>query len=152
LEDAITAAAVADSPAAGGFPNPAGFAAALQSYARSLPELPRSRAFTITLKEQPLWSAVAEWDRLTAGWKGDRPAVAPQEAKVRAEQCRQFLVQPPGSPDADRAATYQRFMEAVARRGADADGALTKLHRLLSDLLVDNLWMVTIKPPTGESP
>src|SRR5207248_8628244 len=107
------------------------------------------RAFTTTLKEQPLWDAVAAWDRLTAGWRSDRAAIAPQEAKVRAEQCRQFLVQHPGSPDADRVAAYQRSMEAVARRGTDGDGALARLQRLLTDILVDNLWMVTVKTPTS---
>jgi hypothetical protein len=148
LEDAITDA-IADSPGARGFRNPAEFATAIQGYAKAFPELPRGRACTATLREQPLWDAVAEWDRLATGWKSDRMMIAPQEAKVRAEQCRQFLVQHPGSPDSDRIAAYQKSMEAVARRGADADGAVFKLQRLLSDLLVDNLWMVTAKPPAA---
>ena len=115
LEDAITAA-VAYSPEARGFTGPAELAAALQSFIKSFPDSPRSRAFTDTLHDQPLWDAIGEWDRLTAGWRGGRAAVAPQEAKVRAEQCRQFLVQHPGSPDADRATAYRQAMEAVAHR------------------------------------
>jgi hypothetical protein len=149
LEDAITTA-VAYSPEARGFTDPSELATALQSFARSFPDLPRSRAITDTLKEQSLWSAIGEWVRLSAGWRGGQTAVAPQEAKVRAEQCRQFLVQHPGSPDADRVAAYQRSMEAVAHRTPDGDGALAKLQQLLTDLLVDNLWMMNVKPPFVE--
>ncbi len=149
LEDAITTA-VAYSPDARGFSGSSDLAAALQSFTKSFPDLPRSRAFADTLREQSLWDSVAAWDRLTAGWKGDQPAVSPQEAKVRSEQCRQFLTQHPGSPDTDRATAYQRAMEAVARRTPDEEGALGKIHRLLTDLLVDNLWMVTVKPPSAE--
>ncbi len=41
-------------------------------------------------------------------------------------------------------------MEAVAHRSADGDGALAKLQQLLTDLLVDNLWMIDVKPPFAE--
>jgi hypothetical protein len=149
LEDAITTA-IAYSPDARGFSDSSELATALQSFTKSFPDLPRSRAFSDALREQPLWNSVAAWSRLTAGWKSGKPAVSPQEAKVRSEQCRQFLTQHPGSPDADRATAYQRAMEAVARRTPDGEGALAKLHRLLTDLLVDNLWMVTVKPPSVE--
>ena len=149
LEDAITKA-TAYSPTARGFTGSADLVSALQAFAKSFPDLPRSHAFINTLREEPLWNSVAQWDRLTGGWKGSQPAVSPQEAKVRSEQCRQFLTQHPGSPDADRAKSYQRAIEAVARRTPDGEGALAKLHRLLSDLLVDNLWMVTVKLPTAE--
>ena len=33
-------------------------------------------------------------------------------------------------------------MEASSHRSADAEGALGKLQKLMTDLLVDNLWMV----------
>jgi hypothetical protein len=149
LEDAITTA-VAYSPEARGFADPSELSNALQSFDKSFPDLPRSRAFNETLKDQSVWTAIGEWDRLSAGWKGGPAGIAPQEAKVRAEKCRQFLVQHPGSPDADRVAAYQRSMEAVAHRTADGDGALAKLQQLLTDLLVDNLWVVYVKPPFGE--
>jgi hypothetical protein len=150
LEEAITAA-VAYSPASRGFTNPAAYADALQAFNKSWPNDPRAKAFSAILREQPLWNAIGEWDRLAAPWRSTPWAVAPQEAKIRAEQCRQFLAQHPGAPDVDRSALYQRYMEAVARRGADADGALFKLQRLLSDSLVENLWMVTVKPPLAEA-
>ncbi|MGP0064094.1 MAG: hypothetical protein ACLQGP_10915 [Isosphaeraceae bacterium] len=149
LEDAITAT-VAYSPDSRGFNSPTEFANALQTFARSFPDLPRSQAFNETLKDQSLWTAIGAWDRLSSGWSNGQGGIAPQEAKVRAEQCKQFLVQHPGSPDADRATAYQRAMEAVAHRSADGEGALGKLQQLLTDLLVDNLWMVDVKPPFVE--
>ncbi len=150
LEEAITTV-VAYSPNARGFTASTEYVAALESYIKSFPDLPRSRGFTETLRDQLLWNAVAQWDRLAAGWKGGQPAVGAREAKVRSEQCKQFLTQHPGSPDTDRVAAYQRAMEAVAHRIPDGDGALSKVHNLLTDLLVDNLWMVTVKPPFAEA-
>jgi hypothetical protein len=148
LEAAITGA-VAYSPAGPGFVNLVGFTSALQAFAKALPSTTRARAFTATLAEQPLWGAIADWDCLSAGWKGrgDHPAISPVEAGVRAEQCRFFLVQHPGSPDGETIATYQRFMAAIARRGPEGDGPLSKLRELLSDTQIENVWMVTVKPP-----
>jgi hypothetical protein len=151
LEDAITAA-VAYSPEDRGFTGAAGLATALQAFSKAFPDFPRSRAFTITLRDQPVWDAISEWDHLTAGWRDVRAAVAPQEAGVRAEQCRQFLVQHPASPDFERVTAYRTAMEAVSHRSADGEGSLGKLQKLMTDLLVDNLWMITVRPPAAEGP
>ncbi len=149
LEEAITRA-VAYHPENRGFPSANELAAALQAFAKSFPDLPRSRAISDTLKEQSLWESVAAWDKLSDRWKGSQPALSPQEARVRAEQCGQFLVQHPGSPDIDRVTAVHRTMEAVAHRTTEGEGALGKLQQLLTDLLVDNLWMMNVKPPFAE--
>jgi hypothetical protein len=149
LEGAITAA-VAYSPDGRAFTASAELASALQAFSKAFPDSPRSRAFAITLRDQPVWDAIADWDRRTTGWRDGRTAVAPQEASVRVEQCRQFLVQHPASPDFERATAYQHAMEAMSHRAADAEGALGKLQKLMTDLLVDNLWMVTIRAPAAE--
>jgi hypothetical protein len=151
LEEAITAA-VAYSPDERGFTGSAGLASALQAFSKAFPDSPRSRGFGSTLRDQPVWDAIAEWDRITAGWRDGRAAVAPQEASVRAEQCRQFLVQHPASPDVERATSYRHAMEAMSRRSAEGEGALGKLQKLMTDLLVDNLWMVTIRAPASDGP
>ena len=119
LEDAITAA-IAYSPEGGAF-SPGGLANALQAYAKAFPETLRSKAFTTTIHDQPVWDAIGEWDRISAGWRGTT-AVAPQEANVRAEQCRQFLVQYPASPDFERAAAYRHVMEGMSHRAAEGEG------------------------------
>jgi hypothetical protein len=151
LEGAITAA-VAYSPDGRAFTGSAELASALQAFSKAFPDSPRSRAFAITLRDLPVWDAIADWDRRSSAWRDGRAAVAPQEANVRAEQCRQFLVQHPASPDFDRATAYQHAMEAMAHRAADAEGALGKLQKLMTDLLVDNLWLVVVRAPASGGP
>ncbi|MHB1556254.1 MAG: hypothetical protein ACYC61_02120 [Isosphaeraceae bacterium] len=150
LESAITSA-VAYSPD-GSF-SPGALTLALQAYAKAFPDTPRSRAFATTVHDQPAWDAIGEWDRITAGWRGDREGdaatVPPQEASARASQCRQFMTQFPASPEFDRAAAYRQAMEAMSHRSAEAEGSLGKLRALMADLLVDNLWMVTLRPPAS---
>ena len=134
LSDRLDAVRIADGPAqpagpAGGRDHrgrrlfargrrlqPRRLASALQAFAKAFPDSPRSRAFATTIHDQPVWDAIGEWDRLTAGWQDGRAAVAPQEANVRAEQCRQFLVQHPASPDFERATAYRHAMEAMSHR------------------------------------
>ena len=151
LEDAITAA-VSYSPDGPGFKGSAELASALQAFSKAFPDSPRSHAFAATLRDQTVWDAIGEWDRLTTGWRDGRAAVAPQEASVRAEQCRQFLVQHPASPEFERATAYRQAMEAVSHRSAEGEGALGKLQKLMTDLLVDNLWMVTVRAPASDGP
>jgi hypothetical protein len=151
LEGAITKA-VAYSPDGRGFTGAADLASALQAFAKAFPDSPRSQAFNITLRDQPVWDAIAEWDRMTAGWEKGGAAVAPPEASVRAEKCRQFQTQHPASPDFDRATSCRRVMEAMSHRSADGEGALGKLQKLMTDLLVDNLWTVTVRAPAADGP
>ena len=98
LEDAITAA-VSYSPDGRGFKGSAELASALQAFARRSPTRPARMPSPTTLRDQPVWDAIGEWDRPDGRLAGRPTAVAPQEANVRAEQCRQFLVQHPASPD-----------------------------------------------------
>ena len=151
LEDAITAA-VSYSPDGPGFKGSAELASAIQAFSKAFPDSPRSHAFAATLRDQPVWDAIGEWDRLTTGWRDGRAAVAPQEASVRAEQCRQFLVQHPASPEFERTTAYRQAMEAVSHRSAEGEGGLGKLQKLMTDLLVNNLWMVTVRAPASGGP
>jgi hypothetical protein len=148
-EDAITAS-VAYAPDGRGFTSPGELASALEAFARAFPDSPRSKAFTETLLDQPIWDAIAEWDRMTAGWRGGTEAIAPPEATVRAEKCRQFAVRCPTSPDLDRSTAYHQVMEAMAHRSADGEGALCKLQMLMTDLLVENVWLVTVRVPAPD--
>ncbi len=40
----------------------------------------------------------------------------------------------------------------MSHRSADGEGALGKLQKLMTDLLVDNLWMVTVRAPASDGP
>ena len=141
LTAAVTGAPVFDS---------ARFASAMEEYARAFPDAPRARAFGKTLRDQAVWDALAEWGRRSSGWSPGRLAIPSKEAMVRAEQCRQYLTQFPASPDAARIDAYRAEMEAMSHRSAD--GALGNLQKLMTDLLVDHLWMVTVRPPASSGP
>jgi hypothetical protein len=148
LEDAITDA-VAYTPGDRGVAKPGELADALQASVKAFPNSPRSRAFADTLRDQAVWDAIAEWSRMTADWRADALGVAPPEATIRAMQCRQFAVRHPASPDLDRTTAYGQAMEAMARRSADGEGALGKLQKLMTDPLIDNVWMVTVRVPAS---
>src|SRR5262249_52517487 len=82
LEDAITAA-VAYVPEGRGPTRLGELAPALHAYAKEFPDVPRSRAFTEVVRDQPIWDAIAEWDRITARWRAGAENVAAPEAAVR---------------------------------------------------------------------
>ena len=51
----------------------------------------------------------------------------------------------PGMPDAAEIALYQKYLEAIDHRGPGADSATAKIQRLLSDILVENLWVLKVR-------
>jgi hypothetical protein len=122
------------------------FAQALQAYIQANPTSSRSRAFQDVLKERPLWESLDAWSQLEAGWEHAPKDLAPQEAKTRAALCAQFLSQHPAFPNADAVSSYQRFAEAIGRRTPGVESnPQSKLQRLLSDIVVDDIWMVSVK-------
>jgi hypothetical protein len=150
LLDEITGA-VAYSPA--GPRNVVGqLARGLQKCIQADPTSARSRSFQDVLKEQPLWQALDAWNQLAAEWKAVPEGLTPSEAKSRAALCAQFLNQHPACPNADAVAADQRFAEAIARRTPGVENSPpARLQRLFSDILVDNVWMVTVtnRDPDG---
>jgi hypothetical protein len=120
------------------------FASRIQDYIEAHPEDDRSKAFKETLNERPAWKAVEAWNRLVVEWKEVRDGPTPQVAKLQADLCARFLAQYPGFPAADDLAIYRKYAEAITRRAPAADGLVSKLQRLLSDILVDHIWMISV--------
>jgi hypothetical protein len=73
------------------------------------------------------------------------------EAKDRADLCARFVAQHASFPGTADIVRYQRYAEAIARRSAPEDGPATILRRLLSDIFVNHLWMVTITDDNSSS-
>ncbi len=142
LEEATTASAYSTS----GKKDAAGpFARALEAYIQADPTSPRALAFQDVLKERPIWESLEAWSRLTAEWKPGAQGLPPGEARTRADICAQFLRQYPAFPDATAVAAYQHMMEAIERRAPGKDGnPQSRILRLFSDILVDNVWMVAV--------
>jgi hypothetical protein len=142
LEEEITRAAA--YPASDSKDNLAAFARRLEEYVTSFPEEPRSRAIKETQNEQRLWYTIDAWNQLAEEWKKTEGGLTRDNASVRAERCRQFLSSHPTFPDASNLAIYQKFAEATARRASGEECLVKKLEGLLSDLLVDHVWVVRI--------
>jgi hypothetical protein len=121
------------------------FAGRLQEFIDAYPDQLRARAFKETSSEQALWDAVEAWNQMVAGWKPDPAGLSPENAKIRGESCGAFLTRYPVFPGAEQVAVYQRFAEAIARRGPGKDHPATKLQALLSDPLIKEVWMLTVK-------
>jgi hypothetical protein len=119
------------------------FADGLGRYIKLAPDDPRSIAFQKTRDEQPLWHAAEAWAALASSWKRQPDGLAAQEARLRAQVCSQFLIQHPNVPGRDEIARYQKSLEAIARRAPGNNSPTTNLRRLFSDVLVENVWMVT---------
>jgi hypothetical protein len=148
LEEEITKAAT--YPAADRKDNLALFAGRLQDYVSAFPAEPRSLAIKETLNEQTLWYTIDAWNRLVGDWKKDGSGLSPQNASLRAELCGRFLTNHPSFPGAAEVAVYQRYAEATARRVSGEESPAKKLEGLLSDFLVDRVWMVTTSYVDGE--
>jgi hypothetical protein len=142
LEEEITRAAA--NPASDSKDNLAAFARRLEEYVTSFPEEPRSRAIKETLNEQRLWYTIDAWNQLAEEWKKTQGGLTRDNAGVRAERCRLFLSSHPSFPDASNLAIYQKLAEATARRICGEDCPVKKLEGLLSDLLVDHVWVVQL--------
>jgi hypothetical protein len=145
LETAITDAVAYSSTARTG--DLTKFTNGLDAYIKAFPDHPRSRAFSKAREQQLLWNAVEAWNQLAAGWKDGLAGSSPENSKVRAEHCARFLAQHPGVPQAADIALFQKHFEAVHRRGFGAESANAKIQRLLSDILVENLWMLKLNEP-----
>ena len=125
------------------------FVSALDACIKSLPNDPRSQAFKRTRGELTLWYGVEEWNKTVAGWKRELDGLTSAEAKVLRQQCTRILAQHPAFPGTAEVTRYKQHAEAIARRAPNDESPTIKLRRLLSDILVAHVWMVTVKTDPG---
>jgi hypothetical protein len=119
------------------------FANGLDQYGKLFGDNARAAALKATRQESPLWNAIDAWNALVAGFRTKAENLSAPDATVRALLCQRFITQYPTFPDNAHVAAYQRQLEAIARRQSDTDSATSKVLRVLSDFLVDQVWMVT---------
>jgi hypothetical protein len=134
--------AVAFSPASNGG-ELTRYANGLDQYIKLLAGDARAATLKQTRQEQSLWNAVEAWNALVASFRTGAENLTSPDAAVRAELCKRFITQYPGFPDSAQVAVYTRHLEAIARRHSDTESATSKLLKLLSDFLVEQVWMVT---------
>jgi hypothetical protein len=121
------------------------YVSALEAFTRTLPSAPRSSEFKRVVADKSYWDTVFAWGALVESWSGAVTKIDPKTARERAAQSRQFLVDHPAFPGAADIIEYQKHLDAIARRDGADDSALAKLRRLLSDHLVEPVWMITTR-------
>ena len=126
------------------------FASRLREFTQANPNEPCSAAFKQTLKEQPLWDAVADWNALVAGWKSKGAALTPQEADARGNACGEFLAKYPGFAGVKDIEAYRSCMQPIARRYRGEDSPAASLRKTLSIPSIEHTWMVEIKSEFGQ--
>src|SRR5262249_16160265 len=62
----------------------------------------------------------------------------------------QFVTRHPGFAGREDMVLYQKYAAAIARRAPGPGSPAAKLERLLSDILVDHVWMLTIRGTDGK--
>jgi hypothetical protein len=121
------------------------FIESLANYVKSFPDLPRAKAFALLEKERPAWQTVSRWAKLTSAWRDEGAPVGTEKIKARLDQAAKFLAESPSFPDLERAELYRKHLESMSRRDSGAESPKRRLNQLMSDPLVESIWMVRVK-------
>jgi len=125
------------------------FGRRLHEFAEANPGDPCSAVFQETLKEQSLWDAVAAWNGLVGPWRKKRAALTRREAELRENACGEFLAKYPGFAGNKDVQDYRRYLQPIARRYSGDKSPAGSLKGLFSHSLVEDTWMVKLKPRAG---
>jgi hypothetical protein len=123
----------------------ADYASLLQKYAATQPDSPQAKALEAVSRELPAWEAVVEWNHMVRPWQKEAPEWSVRKADARLKACTKFLAEHPQFPDSEAANEYKKHLEAIVRRDSGAESLKRRFQQLLSDLLVDSIWMVKVK-------
>jgi hypothetical protein len=117
----------------------------LQKYAATQSDTPEAKALESVSREQPAWESVFEWNRLVRAWQKDASEWSSKKAQARLEVCAKFLAEHPQSPDSAETNKYKSHLEAIVRRDSGAESLKRRFQELLSDVLLDSIWMLEVK-------
>jgi len=127
--------------------------AAMNEYATALEKSPAADRVRETVTEQPAWTGVLEWARLTRAWKDLWPATD-EALRERAAECDKFIKAHPRSPTVADARTYHAALNALLLRDAGASGEAsrgqrTRLEQYFSLPVIKETW--TFRTKEGKS-
>jgi hypothetical protein len=121
------------------------YAGLLQKYVQLSPDSPRGKSFLQVSRESPAWESVSEWNQLVRKWRDEGPCLTAEQAHRRLEACAKFFAENPQFPDVDLVAAYKASLEAIERREFGAESVKRRFEILLSDPMIESIWMVEIK-------
>jgi len=144
MEDELTGSLHPSDPKGKAFER---YASLMSDYAKKFPDTPRARAFASTVKEKPIWESIEAWNQLVAMWASEEKTMTLDRARIHGDQCVKFLAAHSRFPEPEIPDGYRRYLEAITRRDGAEGSSRKRLIQLLSDLLVDNIWMIKYKDP-----
>lgn len=149
-EDQLTIAATY-APTA--FFDPDRFADSLDAYAKALSDSNRAEEVARVRKEARIWKAVVAWDQLLDRWSEKGADLSPVQASIRLEACSKFINDHSWYPRMEFVETYKEELEATSSRSAGGpQSPAGRLRALLSDSMIDAVWMVQVRRQLGGDP
>lgn len=126
------------------------FADFLGAYAKALNDSTRIEEVDRVRKEARIWKSIVAWGQLVDRWSKGGTDPTPADARVRLDACSKFINDHSWFPRMELAEWYKTVLEAEASRdAADARSPVGRLRALLSDSMIDAVWMVQIDRPVG---
>jgi hypothetical protein len=120
------------------------FCERLRDRMKGVPDAERDPEFRAVIGEARLWESHIEWEQLVRDWRSNPIPATADAASERVRQCRKFLADFTGAPDASIVQAYLRVIEPIAQRGGD-QGAQAKIGDFFRARFMHDLWMVKHK-------
>lgn len=129
------------------------FADFLGDYAKALSDSTRAEEVARVRKEARIWQAIVAWGQLVDRWSKEGTDLTPAEATIRLDACSKFINDHSWYPGMIAARKYKGDLEAIAsRRGGAPQSPVGRLRALLSDSMIDAVWMVQVSRQFGGDP
>ena len=136
----------ATAPITSAVGNGAEFLSTLAEYRKLYPDTVRSADFERVSEEAPLWKGMTRYTLLAENWaKHDHTAISPRTAKQLMDEAAGVLKEYEDYPDASLFQDRLPYLEAINRRGDNADQSLAeKLRTNYGKPWVADLSVVTL--------
>lgn len=130
--------------------DPDGYADALDAYARALGDSARVEEVERVRGEARTWKAIVAWGRMVDRWKKDGTDLTPKQAVERLDECSKFINDHSWFPWMESAERCRARLQAVAARSAgDPKSPVGRLRALLSDQIIDAVWLAQVRREGG---
>ena len=130
--------------------DPDGFADALDVYARALTDSSRVEEVERVRGEARTWKAIVAWGRMVDRWKKEGADLTPKQATDRLDECSKFINDHSWYPWMESAERCKARLQAVAARSAgDPKSPVGRLRALLSDQIIDAVWLAQVRREGG---
>jgi len=122
-----------------------GFADVLDNYTKAASDSAQVREIERVGKEARIWKSVVAWGRQVDRWSKEEADLSPKQARARLDDCGKFINDHSWFPAMKSVELYKSGLEAAARDAGDPRSPVGRLRALLSDSIIDAVWMVQVR-------